>query len=290
MAKYGIDTSAMLAEFRASIWTARKLDRSTTDEVVAGKRAGAKDAARVNKHLLAGRKELEVIDKHVGAMRTFVYSNTMPWSDSGIRLLPAVKFVEFDKRIQDDSQRFWDLVNEFVDIYPTLITAQAMALGDMFKRDDFPSADQIKNKFDIGVVYMPVPSAGDWRIDVNNDAQKELAVRLEQIAEQRVEAAKQHVRTLMREHLSRMSDRLIVDVVDGKDKGRKFHDTLVDNAFELCEMVKALNITNDPEIEQIRARMAQAISGVTADELRSNFAVRSEVKTNVDEILNKFSW
>lgn len=290
MAKYGIETSAMLVEFRASVWTARKLDKSTTDEVVATKNAGSKDAARVNKHLLAGRTELETINKFVNSMRNFVYSNTMPWSDTGIRLLPAVQFVEFDRRIQDECQKFWTLVADFEQIYPTLITAQAMALGAMFKRDDFPSADQIKHKFDIGVVYMPVPSSGDWRIDINNEAQKELAERLEKIADDRVEQAKQHVRNLMHEHLKRMSDRLVVESVNGKDKGRIFHDTLVDNGIELCEMVKALNITNDPEIEQIRSRMAQAMSGVTAEELRSNFAVRSEVKTNVDEILNKFSW
>jgi hypothetical protein len=38
----------MLVEFNASVWTARKLDRSTTDEVVSNKNAGSKDAARVN--------------------------------------------------------------------------------------------------------------------------------------------------------------------------------------------------------------------------------------------------
>jgi hypothetical protein len=47
----------MLVEFNASVWTARKLDKTTTDEVVASKNAGAKDAARDNKHLLAGRTE-----------------------------------------------------------------------------------------------------------------------------------------------------------------------------------------------------------------------------------------
>ena len=52
--RFNIDTCAMLVEFNASVWTARKLDKSTTDEVTTNKHA-AKDAARVNKHLLAGR-------------------------------------------------------------------------------------------------------------------------------------------------------------------------------------------------------------------------------------------
>ncbi len=33
--RFNIDTCAMLVEFNASVWTARKLDKSTTDEVTA---------------------------------------------------------------------------------------------------------------------------------------------------------------------------------------------------------------------------------------------------------------
>ena len=110
------------------MWTARKLDRGVTDEIIYGKNATAKDAARVNKHLLAGRPELEVIQKHVGMIRTYVYDNTLPWSDSGIRLLPTIKFLEFNDRMAQFEEDFTSLVNRFVTIYPTIITAQAMAL------------------------------------------------------------------------------------------------------------------------------------------------------------------
>ena len=58
MNRYNIDTCALLVEFASSVWTARKLDKTATDEVVYNKRAASKDAARVNKHLLAGRNEL----------------------------------------------------------------------------------------------------------------------------------------------------------------------------------------------------------------------------------------
>jgi len=76
---YNLSTCAMLVEFNASVWTARKLDRSTTDEVVSNKNAGSKDAARVNKNLLAGRTELDVVQQAVSKARQFVYDNTLPW-------------------------------------------------------------------------------------------------------------------------------------------------------------------------------------------------------------------
>jgi hypothetical protein len=129
MTRFNIDTCAMLVEFSAPQWTARRLDRNTSDEVVMRKGAAAKDAARVNKHLLAGRPELEVINQKVGAARTYVYDNTLPWSDSGTRLLPTKRFNEFQSRMMAFENDFVQSVNEFVAVYPTLITAQAMASG-----------------------------------------------------------------------------------------------------------------------------------------------------------------
>jgi hypothetical protein len=280
----------MLVEFNASQWTARKLDKGATDEIVANKNAQDKGAARVNKNLFAGRKELEVISKHIGTVRTFVYNSTLPWSDSGIRLLPSIKFFEFNTKMQDFETEFSALVNEFVTVYPTLITAQAMALGDMFNRDDFPSPNDVAHRFDFRLNYMPVPTAGDFRVDVGNDAEKELREKLSKLADERVANAMKDIKVRLKEHLDRMSDRLGCDVVNREIKTRKFHDSLLETAHELCDLVKALNITNDQDLEQARKALATAIQGVDVDDLRKNLPVRNDVKASVDAIRNQFSF
>lgn len=290
MTRYNIDTCSMLVEFNASVWTARKLDKKTTDEVVTSKNAAAKDAARVNKHLLAGRNELDVINTYVGSVRTYVYENTMPWSDSGIRLLPTASFLTFSQRMADSEQTFFSYVEDFIRVYPSLITAQAMALGDMFKRDDYPDVSEIERKFAFRLNFMPVPRAGDFRVDVGNDAQKELQEKLAKLADERVEAAMADVRERLKTHLMRMQDRLGYDNVDGDRKTRKFHDSLVTGALELCDMVKHLNIINDTTLDQARVGLVQALQGVDAKELRTNEAVRDDVRKNVDELLNKFNF
>ena len=288
--RYNIDTCAMLVEFNASVWTARKLDKTTTDEVVATKHAAAKDAARVNKHLLAGRTELEVIQQAVGRARQYVYDKTSPWSDSGLRLLPNISFMAFTEKLDDFEHEFTALVKSFVTIYPSLITAQAMALGDMFKRDDYPSANEIMTKFSFRVNYMPVPTSGDFRVDVGNAAQAELKARLDKLTQERVDNAMSDVRERLSSHLKRMSDRLTTDYVQGEAKPRRFHDTLVEGALELCDLTKALNIVNDPALETARRDLEQVLVGVTPTELRKNEAVRQDVKKNVDAILSKFSF
>jgi hypothetical protein len=290
MTRFNIDTCSLLVEFNASVWTARKLDKKTTDEVVTSKNAAAKDAARVNKHLLAGRNELDVIQTYIGSVRTFVYENTMPWSDNGLRLLPTTFFMEFSKRMNNSEDTFFSYVEDFIKVYPSLITAQAMALGDMFRREDYPTPEELQNKFAFKVNYMPVPTAGDFRVDVGNDAQKELQDKLNKLADDRVEAAMQDIRERLKTHLTRMQDRLGYDNVDGESKTRKFHDSLVTGALELCDMVKHLNIVGDVELEQARVGLSQALSGVDAKELRTNLAVREDVRKNVDALIDKLSF
>ena len=288
--RFNLDTCTLLVEFNASVWTARKLDKTTTTEVVASKHAGSKDAARVNKHLLAGRTELDVIQQAVGRARQFVYDKTLPWSDSGLRLLPTVNFMQFTERMNDFDEEISALVKSFVAIYPTLITAQAMALGDMFKRDDYPTANEIFTKFSFRVNYMPVPTSGDIRVDVGNQAQKELNDRLQALTQERIDNAMNDIKTRLFDHLKRMSDRLTTDYVAGEAKQRRFHDTLVDGALDLCDMAKSLNVTNDVGLEQARKELEQLLTGVTPDELRKNEAIRQDVKKNVDSILSKFDF
>lgn len=288
--RFNLDTCTLLVEFNASVWTARKLDKTTTTEVVASKHAGSKDAARVNKHLLAGRTELDVIQQAVGRARQFVYDKTLPWSDSGLRLLPTVNFMQFTERMNDFDEEISALVKSFVTIYPTLITAQAMALGDMFKRDDYPTANEILTKFSFRVNYMPVPTSGDIRVDVGNQAQKELNDRLQALTQERIDNAMNDIKTRLLDHLKRMSDRLTTDYVAGEAKQRRFHDTLVDGALDLCDMAKSLNVTNDVGLEQARKELEQLLTGVTPDELRKNEAIRQDVKKNVDSILSKFDF
>ena len=290
MNRYNIDSCALLVEFNASVWTARKLDKGATDEVVINKRAAAKDAARVNKHLLAGRGELDVIQKHVNAVRTYVYENTLPWSDTGIRLLPTAKFLEFNDRMGNLETEFVDLVNDFVQVYPSLITAQAMALGDMFDRNEYPSAGEMAHKFSFRLNYMPVPKAGDFRVDVGNEAQEELQKKLAKLADERVEFAMKDARDRLKSHLERMMERLKVEEINGKVQKSRIHDTLIEGGLELCDALVALNLTGDPALEAARAKLESVLRSVDVDDLRKHDGARVEVRTQVAEIMDKFNF
>lgn len=289
---FNLSTCALIVEFNATLWTARKLDRSASDEVEQAKGAKSKGAARVNKNLFAGRSELEDIQKIVTAARTYVYTNTFPWSDAGQRLLPLERMMDFDKRMEGFRAEFDQSVANFVALYPTLITAQAMALGALFKRDEYPSVGDLSQRFSFRHDYIPVPQAGDFRVDIGNEAQAELQRRLEKASEARINRMLDGMREALIEHLKRMSDRLVTDV-DAKTnepKQRRFTDTLVTGAYDLCALVKSLPALKDHSLVQVASALEDALGGASAQALREDHTRRDEVKSKVDSLLSKFDF
>jgi hypothetical protein len=290
MTNFNLNSVALLCEFNASVWTARKLDRKESAKVVDGAGAHNKGAARVNKNLLAGRSELEDIGKLVTEARNYVYANTLPWSDSGQRFLIGVRFPKFNDVMEDYQAKFDAKVAEFVAVYPTLITAQAMALGAMFDRSEFPPASEIAHKFGMTCEFLPVPSSGDIRVDIGNQAQDELRAKLDKMAQVRIDKAMQEVNDKFVAHLKRMADRLVTDTdpTTGDPVGRRFTETLVTSAFELCDMVQDYNLTNDPLLSLARKTLEDKLAGVTVLTLREDPIKREDVRTTVNSILNRF--
>lgn len=280
-----IGSSAMLVELSISTWTARKLDKKVSAEVDLAK--GTKTSAvNVNKNLLAGTGFLDTITKYAANARAWHLSQTLPWSDNGQRLLPVSNFIEYKEQLGKLNDNFDALVDKFIDAYPNLVTAAAFQLGDLFNRDEYPEADAIARKFKFSYNFFPVPQAGDFRVDIGEEARKEIEASCNRMSDSRIEGAMKDAWTRLHEHLLRMSERL-----DYGDADKKiFRDTLVENAVELVDMLKHFNITRDPKLEQARLDLKSAIGSYDAEMLRELPEARQAVKTKVDEILSKFNF
>jgi hypothetical protein len=187
------------------------------------------------------------------------------------------------------------LVNKFYIAYPDLVSAAAFQLGDLFNRDEYPSVEKITSKFKFEYNFMPVPTAGDFRIDINEEAKNDIISSCSNVYETRLNNAMRDAWARLHDCLTRMSERLTVDLVNNEDgscdhKGRVFRNSLVENAVELTELLKHFNLTNDESLEDARRMLATRINGIDADALRDNFTLREQVKKDVDSILNKFNF
>ena len=295
-----IDTSTLIAgtargsivvDLAISTYSGRKQDKRTQAEVTASKGANSKRAASVYKSLFADCKELEDITKFQARVRQAHYRFTQPWNDFGSRLLPTSLLREYKAEMNRLENEFDMLVNKFLDKYDTLVSAAAFQLGTLFDRNEYPPRADVARRFRISIDYTPLPTSGDFRLDLEHEVQVELAQRYEAKAQARLAAAAQDSWTRLHKALLRLSDRLTQDEdEDGKPKKRVFHDTMVDGAIDLCDLLKHMNVMNDPALEKARVQLEGVLSGVTPKDLRESEGTRVITKQKVDAILGAFDW
>lgn len=273
-----IASSAVLIDLNISVWTARKLDKNVSKEIDINKRTTTK-AGNYNKHILAGSDQLDAITKLASEIREWHGKQTLPWSDTGTRLLPMENFFAYKEQLGNYEAEFQSRVNKFIHEYPNIITVMAYRLGQLFDRSEYPEATKIASKFNMRYTIMPVPEVNDFRIDVEDAIRNEMRSEYEKAYEARVEAAMKDAWSRLHGTLEHMIDRL-----SGEDK-KIFRNSLIENALELTGLLTKLNVTHDPKLEQARKALEQSLVGVTPDELRTSVGAREEVLARVTEIM-----
>jgi len=282
--------SALIVNLNLSVWTARKLDRRVSEEVDQAKSTKTR-AGNYHKNLLAGSGKLEQINKLAGAIRTWHYTFTQPWSDSGDRVLPMTMFVDYRARLTDYETQFGTAVNDFLNEYDTLVAAAAFQLGDLFNREDYPLREDIVGKFGFRYAFSPLPVSGDFRVDINEQGLTELRTHYEGVMAERTTTMMKDAWDRLYDVLSRMSERLTDDTDSkGESKRRIFRDSLVDNAIDVCKLLKHFNTTGDTRLEAMRQQLEDAMRGVDAQSLRDSDVLREQTKNKVDALLDKFSF
>lgn len=310
-----IASSAILGSLSVSCWVGRKKDKTTEAEVQQSKGAGSARAASVYKNLFAESQELKAVITYGQDCSRWFASVTIPWDDNGTRLIPTEKFFEIDAEIADRRNKYAALVQVFLNNYTTLVSKQAFMLGSMFDRSEFPDASEVAQKFGFRFNTMPVPLAGDFRVDIGNEGNAMLAERCEAEITRRITAAVMDVYERVSDEVEHIRERMqatleytpgepeeikeydddgnVVALKLKKTRKPKLYQTLLDNGLMLCENMRTLNITNDPILEQVRAKLHQSLIVLDIDSLRDSPDMQVSVKKkmeDIQDILGKFSF
>ena len=283
----GVARAAMLVSLNISTYSGRKQDKRTQGEVTASKGSGSSRAASVYKNLFADCAELDAIVKFQARARMRHYQMTLPWDDMGPRLLSTAAFMDYKADMNRYEDQFRLLVDAFLDKYETLVAAAAFKLGSLFDRDEYPDRAQIAKKFRFDLTFTPLPTSGDFRLDIEREVQDDLVRQYEDRMQAQVAAAQQDAWRRMHDVLTRLKDRLTLDEMG---KRKTFHDTTVTNAQELCSLLTQLNVTNDPALEKARRQLEDAMAGVDPKELRKEESVRLVTLQKVTSTLDAWDW
>lgn len=270
---------ALLVQLSISQWTARKYDKKVTQDV-ASSHGVTTAAGRYNKVLLPMNDLLDRVHKKSTLIRTKFYENTLPWGIEGTMMLPSANYLNFVTEFRKEKGEWQYLVSDFVSHYTQLKMDAQRLLNGMYNDADYPSEDEILNKFKIDMAIFPVP-ASDFRVSIASD---ELA-RIQQDVEARVKDAQQQA---MKEVWTRLYDRVKSMAEKLADPKAIFRDTLVDNLREQCDMLTRLNFTDDPNLEALRSEVESNLLK-HPDALRNDPDLRRDKAAEAKAIMDKMS-
>ena len=280
-----ISSSAVLAKLNISVWTANKLDHGATAQVIAVNGAADK-AAQVRKNLMAGTRARKDIADFAAECRLWHNQWTLAWDDRGSRLLPTSLFLDYKAQANKRRDKFNAMVNGFLHNYAAHVQTSANYLGTLFDASDYPTEDQVRQKFGFHLVFTPVPESGHFILDIPQQELEETKASCELEIQQRTTDAMRGAWDRLYKMLSTMRDKL----EETEDSKKRWHDSFVTNAQELCQMLTHLNVTGDAELEKARKGLESAMQGADIDCIKGSEAVRENLKVKVDSILSQFEW
>ena len=287
-----LSTSAVLVNAEVSVWSATKQDRVISNEVTTAKKADH-SAGRYVKNLLADDPTHKQLLNYRQTVYNWLRRSTYDWNGS-LRLLPVINLPKFKAEFHQHEKSYFALRDAFLDKYPTIVSNMAFKQGDMFDRSEYPSVDQIKDKFRIRLYVAEVPTS-DYRCSIAEDLAEDLKLTYQkQINDEIVPQVMADIASQFIEVMESISHCCGVDEISSsstgevKTKKRKIYDTTIEKARGLCETFREFNLTNDADLEKASVSLENVLRGVGADDIRESDAVRESVRKGVDDILTKY--
>ena len=279
---------AMLVSLRISAWSGRLYDREASDHVAAHHDASS-SAGRYNKRLLP-KAALAALNATMSETRIRHYSNTLAWDDKGSRLLTVANYERYTEIMDGLRERLVCQRARFVEDYDDHVEQARLDLGKLFRIAEYPSKEDLRDRFSIRYRITPVPDADHFIAKLASDDTERVKRDIERHIEEQLHDAVGDLYRRLAEAVERVSERLNED---GDGKPLVFRDTMISNIRDLVDVVPRLNIFGDQRLARLCEEVKDRIAGVEPDSLRPSRTfdtmVRDRVKRDADALMEQFA-
>lgn len=296
------DTST-LADVSISTWSGVRTDNKLLNDLKEKHNASG-DVGKVVKNLMAGADaQLKAVISAFNAVRTLHYELTLPWIGnpnadrrSGARLLPNLLFDTYLTQVSQKRQTAVTLLNEFLPLFESELVPRAKQNLGTMADELYPSADEIRAKFNITVDFEPIPDSGNFQSLAG--IRPEMLERLGQIMAQRDQARVDGATRAMWENVSERVRHLcerLGALAEGDNKpddgtrGPRFHTSSVEHVRELLTFLPGWNVGGDPRVAEIVASITAMLDQVDAEKIKKSPQLRDGVAQQAQGIMEKLN-
>ena len=273
-----IATNCLIVNVSIGQWSGHRLDKAASD-AFAAEHGAQSDAGRYNKHLVP-KEYLDPITKIGTEIRGYIKTHTVPWRDNGDRLLSRKSYEQFMQGLATLKQRHADAVEHFLTVdYPKARDQAEFRMGDLFNPADYPPAGELRHRFYVELDIDTVTEAGDIRVGLSEQERAEVAQQIERNMEVRVNRAVHDVWHRLASVVERYARQM--------REGKRLHKSLTENVHEIVELLPALNILDDPDLEAMGQEVHQRLAGYDLKDLKKDEDLRAEAASEADEIMER---
>lgn len=193
----------------------------------------------------------------------FHKKNTTPYVDAGPRLLLGANYMDYTDAMRHLIASVDNLKRQWLPYYDQLVLddiryRNAGSAAGRACVDDYPSMDQFDKSTSIEYRFSPMPDTRHFMFDLSDD---DLA-KFEQAEAEAAALAAQDTVTRMLKPLHSLVERL--KEYQGA-KGERFHNSLIQNVIDGCDLAAKLAITPTPELTNEINTLRDAAKACLAD-------------------------
>ena len=211
---------------------------------------------------------------------------TLPYPESGIRLLRQDQIELFDNRMQQFQVELTVAVEQLDNRFEELKAAAERRLGDLFNQADYPTSLEGLFRIDFDFPSVEPP---DYLRQLNPDLYRVECDRVVARFDEAVQLAEEAFTTELSTLVKHLSERLSGNS-DGKPK--VFRDSAISNLLDFFNRFQNLNVRSNEQLDDLVENARQIVQGRDPQQLRDNQLLRqtvalelSEVQDSLDELL-----
>lgn len=214
---------------------------------------------------------------------------TLPWVDSGPRLLPSAQYMDYTSEMRHRIAVVDNMLNQWMPQYDMLVDADIKyrnggQLTGRATADDYPTASEFRQRMSFDLRFQPMPDQSHFLFDLSEDDAKAFDDAIHEAAR----LAKADAIGRMLDPLKHLVKKLSAPI---DTDGSIFRDSAIENIVEGCKAARRLMLEDTPElkaeIDQLENMATSYVFG--ADSLRNSPDTREAAAKRLAEVADKMA-
>jgi hypothetical protein len=224
-----------------------------------------------------------------GEVYAYHKKHTLPYVDAGPRILPNDMYFEYTQEMKHRIASVDVLLDTYMPMYDQLVLDDVAyrnsgSAAGRASVDEYPTAENFRLSMSAELRFQPMPDASHFLFDLSEDD----VASFKRAEEEAAAAANSDAINRMLKPMAALVTKL-KDYQGGQKE--RFHNSLIDNVIEGCDMAKRLAINPTPEllaeIEGIKSLAGSILD--TVEVVKGSANARAKAKADLDAVANKLA-